>query len=135
MKFAKLVSTVALTAMTLTMLATSAFATDDHSGGYHGECNVKIKKEQGYWYRNSEHDEGKFVACYEGYLPISCMIQFPDKNDRDTFFVHEAHPQQNSHDYGCFFRAGTHDYHGQQKDFWTYTVCIPESCVDEYSNN
>jgi hypothetical protein len=136
MKIAQLFSTVALSAIALTMLATSALATGDPGGGYNGECNFKVKKEQAYWYKDSHQDEGKFVPCYEGYVPISCMIQFPDKNDRNTFFVHEAHPQQNEHDYsfGCFFRAGTHDYHGHQKDFWTWTVCVPESCVDEYAH-
>jgi hypothetical protein len=135
MKLNQLLSTVALTTLAMTMLATSVFATGEPSGGYNGECNLKIQKERAYWYRDSNRDEGKFVACQEGYLPISCMIKFPNKDDRNTWFVHEAHPEQFSHDTGCFFRAGTHHYDGEQKDFWTWTVCIPESCVDQYPHN
>ncbi|MDH3602145.1 MAG: hypothetical protein OEU26_21240 [Candidatus Tectomicrobia bacterium] len=132
MKLTQLLSTLAVTAIAMTMLATSAFATGDHDGGYNGECNVKVKKERAYWYRDSHRDEGKFVACKDGYLPISCMIKFPDKSLRNIFSVHEAHPEQFDHDYGCFFRAGAHDYDGHQQEFWTYTVCIPDTCVDHY---
>lgn len=46
MKLTQLFSTLATTAIAMTMLATSAFATGDHSGGYNGECNFKVKKEQ-----------------------------------------------------------------------------------------
>jgi hypothetical protein len=66
MKFSQLFSTVALTAIAMTMLTSSVFATNDHDGGYNGECNFKVKKEQAYWYRDSHRVEGKFVACYEG---------------------------------------------------------------------
>jgi hypothetical protein len=70
MKMSQLFSTIALSALALTMLATSALATGDHDGGYNGECNFKVKKEQAYWYKDSHQDEGKFVPCYEGYVPI-----------------------------------------------------------------
>jgi hypothetical protein len=135
MKPTQFLSTFAVAALAMAMLAASAFATGNPSGGYDGDCNLKVKKERAYWYRDSDHDEGKFVACHEGYLPISCMIQFPDRSHRNTFFVHEGHPHQSGHEYGCFFRVGSHDYQGHQNEFETWTVCIPESCVDQYAHH